>query len=122
MKRLIATTCLVASLSLPAAAQDSETEQGLTLMEQGARLMMRGLMSEIAPALDGLRGSVEEAGPVLGDLIREMGPGLVRFFGEVDDIRHYELPQFLPNGDIILRRKPDAPRYVPEAGPGEITL
>jgi hypothetical protein len=58
---LIAVTTALAG---PAIAQDTDadTEQGFSLMEQGARMIMRGLMSEMAPAIDGLRGSLEEMG------------------------------------------------------------
>ncbi len=114
MKKIIATLALTTALALPAQAQDADTEQGFSLMEEGARMIMRGLMSEMSPAIDGLRGSVEEMGPVVGDFLREMGPGLAGFLNRVDDVRHYSLPEFLPNGDIILRRKPDAPLWTPE--------
>lgn len=33
---------------------------------------------------------------------------------EVDDPRHYEAPMLLPNGDIVIRRRPDAPPWQPE--------
>jgi hypothetical protein len=33
----------------------------------------------------------------------------------VDDMTNYELPEMLENGDIIIRRKPDAPVVEPPA-------
>ncbi len=87
-------------------------------------MIMRGLMEEMSPTIDSLRDTLEDMGPVVGDFLREMGPGLATFLNRVDDVRHYELPDFLPNGDIILRRKPDAPLFVPdtETEGGEIEL
>ena len=125
----MATFAVLLSLASPVFAQEVETEtdQGLSLMEEGARLIMRGLMSEMAPAIDGLRGSVEQMGPAMGEFVREMGPGFASVLNRVDDIRHYTAPEFLPNGDIILRRKPDAPLWSPEpdtdsGGSGEVEL
>jgi hypothetical protein len=36
----------------------------------------------------------------------------------VDDMTNYELPEMLENGDIIIRRKPDAPVVEPPADQG----
>lgn len=46
----------------------------------------------------GLTGALRQMGPVLRDLAVQ-----------VDDFRHYETPERLPNGDILIRRGPDAP-------------
>ena len=35
----------------------------------------------------------------------------LRAFEMIDDPRNYQAPEVLPNGDIILRRRPDAPPY-----------
>lgn len=43
-----------------------------------------------------------------------MSPMAERLKEIVDDLDAYEAPEMLPNGDIIIRRKPDAPK--PEAG------
>lgn len=88
----IAAPLLCLCLAMPAAAEEPRGDmgEGLGLMEQGARLLLRGLMAEIEPAL------------------RE-------FEGVIDDLSAYHAPEILPNGDIILRRKvprtpdPDAP-------------
>ena len=39
----------------------------------------------------------------------------------IDDIGNYDMPEFLPNGDIIIRRSPDAPPFTPPATEPEIT-
>ena len=55
--------------------------EGLSLLGEGARLMLRGLQSELAPMLE-----------ALGDAM--------------DDVNAYEMPEVLDNGDILIRRKP----------------
>ncbi|MFP1643199.1 AAA+ family ATPase [Pontitalea aquivivens] len=88
--------------SAPDPAPESEVEEGFSLLEEGAKLMLRGLMGEIGPALEDMQRSLEDAGAELGPLLAEM----VRL---IDDLQHYQAPERLPNGDIIIRRKPDAP-------------
>lgn len=127
--RQIACAVLVAALAVPAAAQDAEPDvpapdEGSSLMEEGARLFFRGLMSEMEPAMRDFSEFAGEAGPAMQLFLQEMGDGLRTVIATVDDLRHYQAPEFLPNGDIIIRRKPDAPTWVPpdlqdDVGPGE---
>jgi hypothetical protein len=116
MKKTATTLVLTAMMAgpLPAQVVDDTPSDGFNLVEEGARMIMRGLMEEMSPTIDTLQDTLEEMGPVVGDFLREMGPGLATFLNRVDDVRHYGLPEFLPNGDIILRRKPDAPVFVPD--------
>ncbi|MEN9062419.1 hypothetical protein [Ponticoccus litoralis] len=122
MKPIAAVFCL-AVLTAPAAAQ--EADEGLSLMEEGARLFFRGLMSEMDPALEELEGMADDMLPLLRELRAEMGPAFRRLLEEVDDWSAYRAPEILPNGDIILRRKvpltPDdeAPE-APEEGPVDL--
>ena len=90
-------------------------------MEEGARMIMRGLMTEMEPALDEMREAMEEIGPAFAEFASSIGPALAELLERVDDIRNYEAPEFLPNGDIIIRRKPDAPEWLPDEA-GEIEL
>lgn len=108
----------------PAIAQDTDTDvqEGFNLMEEGAKMLMRGLMSEIEPTLEDLRGSLEELAPVMREFVTEMGPAMAAVLGDVDDLRNYAAPEILPNGDIIMRRKPDAPIWVPESEADAIEL
>lgn len=126
MKRLILALALCAPLAA-AAEEPPKPEQpesgGPSLMEEGAKLFLRGLMTEMEPALDGMAEALEEARPWLEDL----GPQLTDLVRLMGDIRHYEGPVMLPNGDILIRRRPDAPPLTPEGprlpGPnGEIEL
>lgn len=105
MKRiavLVVTLGLAASPSLaeePAPDAESDFGQGFSLLEEGTKLLLRGLMSEMEPALRELQGALQE-------------------------LDAYHPPELLPNGDIIIRRKvPLPPGSVPEPGPdGEIDL
>lgn len=111
-------------LALPAAAQTPAPppeDDGFSLMEEGAKLLFRGLMTEMEPAMDEMGRALRELEPSL----REMGPALERLVELMGDVRHYEVPERLPNGDILIRRKPDAPpppALTDEVPSGEVEL
>ena len=125
MRLVIALSFAAALAAAPLAAQESEAEppgeiaEGFSLMEEGAKLLMRGLAEEMEPALEELQDMAREIEPALRAFAAEMGPALTELMRLVDEIRYYEVPEVLPNGDIILRRRDDAPPYV--APPGEET-
>ena len=107
--------------AVPLAAQDAdstETQDGMSLMEQGAKLLLRGLLDEMEPAIEDLKGMGEEMSDKMAEWGTQMGPALADLMTRIDDMRNYDAPEILPNGDIIIRRKPDAPVYEmdPEAG------
>jgi hypothetical protein len=60
-----------------------------------------------------LSGKLDEA---LRHLMERMKPALDGFLETlevlegIDGIEHYQRPEMLPNGDIIIRRREDAPR------------
>ena len=117
MKHLVLAACL--TLPLPALAQEAgpeagEIEEGFSLMEEGAKLLFRGLMSEMEPALEEFSGMADELEPALELLATEMGPALMELMRTLDSVRYYERPEILPNGDIIIRRSPDAPAFEPQ--------
>ena len=92
LKFLILAICLVAA---PMAHAQSTPELRLP---EDLDETLRKMMDELKPAL------------------KQMFEYMESFEG-VDDPRYYELPEVLPNGDIIIRRRPDAPPYDPD---GEI--
>jgi hypothetical protein len=101
-------------LALPVAAQEAEPRgdagqgdigQGIDLLGEGARLILRGLAQEMEPALRGLGEEIAALRPLLEDLARMIG-----------DVRNYHAPEMLPNGDIIIRRR------VPVADPPDDEL
>lgn len=95
----------------PAGAEDppASPEEGFSLLEEGARIILRSLIDEMEPALKdmhkGLGDAMEEIGPMLGQLVEMIG-----------DVRNYEAPEMLPNGDIIIRRKTPDEQALPEPG------
>lgn len=106
--------------AMPLAAQ--EEDEGLSLMEDGARLFFRGLMSGMEPALRELEGMAQEMEPALRDFARHMGPALRDLVEQVEDWSAYHPPEMLPNGDIILRRRQPGTRDEDAAPQNEIEL
>ncbi len=96
-------------LSLPVTLAAQE-DSGPSLMERGAQQFLEGLLKEMEPALEGMQGFMQQMGPAMRDLLRE-----------IEDWSIYEAPEVLPNGDIIIRRKPEetTPEPLPE---GQIEL
>jgi len=102
----------VLSLATPALAQDEDdgVRGGLGLLGEGSRMILEGLLEDMRPMLDEVQPFFEE----------EVVPMLERMGEIVDDLSYYELPERLPNGDIIIRRSPGAPPWGEEAPLPEI--
>ena len=114
--RLTRALCLALALTTPgalaaqtpppadqAAPEPSESlDEGLGLLERGLRLLLEGLMGEVEPALGELGTKLQDFAPLLRELSTMVG-----------DLTQYEAPERLPNGDILLRRKPGAPPPAP---------
>ncbi|MFW8593492.1 hypothetical protein [Cribrihabitans neustonicus] len=125
MKQIVLPAVILAALAAPLSAQETGGApdgggNGSGLMQRGAEMFWEGLRKEMAPALEEFQGLMQEVGPTLGAFLSEMGPALAEIAREVEDWSVYELPEKLPNGDIIIRRKPDAPKpeAEPDTGPG----
>lgn len=82
--------------ALPAKAEDEglspQMEEGMSLLSEGTRLLLQGLMEQMEPALRELQGAL-------------------------DNLDAYHPPEILPNGDIIIRRKTPE-ELAPGAGDG----
>lgn len=85
---------LMLSLAAPVAAQEpgSDLHERLERFSETAREMFEDLLGEMRPLLE-----------------EEVVPLLERLGALVDDLSHYDMPELLPNGDILIRRAPDAP-------------
>ncbi len=107
--------CLCLSVT-PAAAEapGASVDEGMSLLEQGARIIMRSLLDDMEPVMKDLKDG-------MGEAMAEMGPALRALLAKIDDIRNFHPPEVLPNGDIILRRKSPAELMQPEPG-AEIEL
>jgi hypothetical protein len=89
--------CLpLAPLHAQEATPETDAEDGLSLMERGAEMLLRDMMTEMEPALDEMAGALAQAEPMLRDLMAMM-----------ENVANYEAPIILPNGDILIRRKMD---------------
>ena len=108
-------TLTLASLVLAHPLSAQEEESGSSLMERGAELFWEGLRKEMAPSLEELEGLMATIGPSMQSFLTEMGPALAEIADKVEDWSRYEAPEILPNGDIIIRRKPD-PEDAPKVG------
>ena len=119
MKRIVLPFC---SALLIASSAVAEEERGLSLMERGAMLFIEGIMKEMEPAIDELEGFAQDMGPALKMFADEMGPKRAEIVEQVEDWSAYEAPEILPNGDIIIRRKPDHPIEKPVEPGAQIEL
>ena len=123
MKHFVALTLATSLAFSPVTAQTTEAEDGFSLMEEGARLLLRGLMTEMEPGMNDFRELMKEFGPQINAMVAQLGPRLEMMLDLVDDFKNYGNPEILPNGDIIIRRNPDAPSIEPhEDSDGEIEL
>ncbi|MGO4909015.1 AAA+ family ATPase [Pseudorhodobacter sp. W20_MBD10_FR17] len=85
---------------LPVFAQDvqQDRDEGLSLVERGMRLFFDGLIQELEPTMDDMAEALKELEPMARQLADLIG-----------DAQYYDAPERLENGDIIIRRKADAP-------------
>ena len=67
---------------------------------------LEGLMQDLA---DRLAPHLEDLGQDMQGAMADLAPALRGIGAMIDDIRNYQAPERLENGDIILRRRPDAP-------------
>ncbi len=96
MKNLAFTVALVLAPGL-AQADVTDVEKGFSLLEEGASLLLQGLLAEIEPKL-------QELETTLGQL------------------QGYHPPEFLPNGDIIIRKRQSGEAIEPNPENEEIEL
>lgn len=96
--RILLISCLaVAPIGGPSAvAQSDELDPEAPLSENIER-MFRDLMDQVGPTIDELSEALS-------------------IFGEIDSLEYYRQPEIMPNGDIIIRRREDAPAYIPKSG------
>ncbi|MDP3339717.1 hypothetical protein [Frigidibacter sp.] len=115
MKYALTLALLLAS-PLNAQTLPEEVPEEPGLFERGAERLLREFMDEMAPALDEAEQAFREMEPSF----RAMLPMMRELAGMIGDIDHYHMPEKLPNGDILLRRKPDLlpePERRPERDP-----
>ncbi len=92
-------------LSEPDGADRKSTDEGFSLMEEGAQLLLRGLFSELEPAFSEMDQALRELAPQL----EAIGPQLAEVARMMGDVRNYDMPVMLENGDILIRRTAPLP-------------
>ena len=105
MKRITPIVLAALVAAAPVAAQDDtenrELREGAEMMSEAFKLLLDGLSKEMEPLAEEWSEFMEELG----------------------DLRNYEAPEELPNGDIIIRRKtPQEMLDAPVTGDTEIEL
>ena len=108
---LLAPAFALTLLALPVQAQDTPAEQETSLWDWGMSLFGDAVTQELEPALGDMKALIDQLGPAVA-------PAIEKMMALVDDMTNYELPEMLENGDIIIRRKPDAPVVTPPADQG----
>ncbi|WP_017997933.1 hypothetical protein [Paracoccus sp. N5] len=101
---LILVAALVAAPALaqvyePPKADEPAPEESL---ESGIENFLNNLLGQAQPHLDRL-------GRDLGDTLGSVAPVLQDIGELMDDVRNYQAPERLENGDILIRRRADAP-------------
>ena len=112
MKQLLLAPAFALTLAaLPASAQTAQTEQ--SLWDWGMSFFGDAVTEELEPLAD-MKALIDQFGPAIA-------PTMEKLMALVDDMTNYEMPVMLDNGDILIRRKPDAPVVEPPADQG-VTL
>lgn len=71
-------------------------------LESGIENFLNNLLGQAQPHLDRL-------GRDLGDTLGSVGPVFKDIGALMDDVSNYQAPERLENGDILIRRRADAP-------------
>lgn len=122
MNRPIIFAMALSMAPLSASAEDGSASEGFDLLQEGTRLLLRGLIDEMEPAMRDFADGLSDVEPKLREFAESVGPALREFGGVIGDLNQYHAPERLPNGDIILRRKlPQHETPKPEQNP-EIDL
>ncbi|MEM6933325.1 MAG: hypothetical protein AAF526_07000 [Pseudomonadota bacterium] len=80
----------------------------------------QSIADEQRPTLPELQRKLGEALRSLSDNLAPVIEDMTESFGileQIDDIENYSPPEMLPNGDIIIRRHPEAPPYTAPEDP-----
>jgi hypothetical protein len=108
---LLAPAFALTLLALPATAQQAPAEQDTSLWDWGMSFLGETVPQELEPALGDMKALIDQLGPAIA-------PTMQKLMALVDDMTNYEMPVMLENGDILIRRKPDAPVVQPPVDQG----
>lgn len=102
MRPILRPAALALALILTAGtAPAQQRDEGIDLMQEGAKIILRSLLRDMGPQISQMQ-----------ELARTLG-----------DFDQYQMPEVLPNGDVLIRRKvPLMPRRLDPPEEGEIDL
>jgi hypothetical protein len=86
----------------PGADPEANDDKGGSVLERGLDNFMQNMLKEAEPHLDRLSRD-------LGDTMGALRPVLGDIGKLMDDAKNYQAPERLENGDILIRRRADAP-------------
>ena len=96
----IAHVTLIAALAGVLPGQPAHTQSEDPPLSESIERMFRDLMDAVGPTIDELSETFD-------------------VLEQIDSLENYERPEILENGDIIIRRREDAPPFeFPEGEPG----
>lgn len=121
LKKSLVALAVSGALALPVLAQDWQMpraeEPPTAEAPGGVDEPLGDLESELDGAMNQLFNRLQPHLNALGDelanTMNEFAPALNEISGLIDDIGNYERPERLENGDIIIRRRADAPAPPP---------
>ena len=90
----IAHLILIATLAGAAPGAPALAQSDDPPLSESIERMFQELMDQMRPAIDELAETLE-------------------VLEQIDSLEHYERPEILENGDIIIRRREDAPPFEP---------
>jgi len=93
--RFLALTALAAGLAVTPAQSGNDWEEKGRDLGKEIDEAFRELMEQMCPALDEFLDTLE-------------------VLEGIDNLEYYQRPEILPNGDIIIRRRDDAPPLPPK--------
>lgn len=83
-------------------AGEAPGDSGAEMIERGVGIILDNLLNEMRPTFDSMARGLDETA-------RKYGPVLEDLATLIDDVGNYQAPERLANGDILIRRRPDAP-------------
>lgn len=89
--------------------QSGETDGGESGSPDLGAALEKGLGSFFDDLLRDVEPQMEAIGRSLGAKVNEFAPVFDDIGAMMDDLGNYQAPERLANGDILIRRKPDAP-------------
>lgn len=116
-QRTLAALTLLAMTALPLSAQDWQMPRADDPPATGSEEPLGDLGQDLGQELDSamnqlfnrLQPHLNALGDELANTMNDFAPALNEISGLIDDIGNYERPERLENGDIIIRRRADAP-------------